>query len=122
VETIEERIRRLVQEEVRVEPYDDRWPRYAWFIKRDAATRRRTHHIHMVEDHFVEHWTRLRFRDYLIDHPEIAQEYGALKTRLASAHQHDRVAYTRAKSEFIDSVTARALKNGTTKSRTHEKE
>jgi GrpB-like predicted nucleotidyltransferase (UPF0157 family) len=62
----------------------------------------------MVEDHFVDHSERLLFSDYLIAHPAIAQEYAALKMRLASAHQTNRVAYTRAKSELIDSVTARA--------------
>lgn len=186
METLEERIRRLVQEDVVIEPYDDRWPLsferekehllsclpqelirriehfgstavpglaakpiidmlvevtdldatrsriaplleaqgydylwrpthgddgapfYAWFIKRDSATGVRTHHIHMVEDHFVDHWDRLLFRDYLIAHPEIAQKYSMLKLRLASMHQKDRVAYTRDKTEFIARVTEQA--------------
>ncbi len=87
---------------------DDGPPYYAWFIKRDPATGARTHHIHMVEAHFTEHWERLLFRDYLIEHPEVAREYEALKTRLASAWPHDRIAYTRGKSEFINDVTRRA--------------
>src|SRR5262245_15063190 len=45
---------------------DDGPPFYAWFIKRDPRTGTRTHHIHMVESHFVDHWDRLLFRDYLI--------------------------------------------------------
>jgi GrpB-like predicted nucleotidyltransferase (UPF0157 family) len=49
---------------------DDGPPYYAWFIKRDRVTGRRTHHIHMVERDFTEHWDRLLFRDYLIEHPE----------------------------------------------------
>ena len=83
---------------------DDRPPFYAWFIKRDAGGTR-THHIHMVEAHF-EHWDRLLFRDYLIEHRHVAQEYGRLKRRLSTTHAHDRVAYTQAKRDFIVRVTA----------------
>jgi GrpB-like predicted nucleotidyltransferase (UPF0157 family) len=86
---------------------DDGPPFYAWFIKRDARTGERTHHIHMVEAHF-EHWESLLFRDYLIAHPDVAREYAALKLRLAAAHPNDRIAYTRAKTEFVRGVTDRA--------------
>lgn len=79
---------------------DDGPPFYAWFIKRDRDGIR-THHIHMVEAHFDEHWSRLLFRDYLIDHPDAAREYERLKMQLASAYPNDRVAYTNGKTEFI---------------------
>lgn len=85
---------------------DDVPPFYAWFIKRDADGNR-THHIHMVEAGF-EHWDRLLFRDYLIEHPDVAREYGNLKRKLSGAHQGDRVAYTQAKGEFIREVTQKA--------------
>src|SRR5262249_59176069 len=58
---------------------------------------------------FREHWERLRFRDYLRAHPEVAREYGELKLRLASQHGDDRIAYTRGKSEFIKRVMEKAL-------------
>lgn len=87
---------------------DDVPPFYAWFIKRDSNGSR-THHIHMVEDHF-EHWDRLLFRDYLIEHPEVANEYGILKLKFSQVHQNDRVAYTKAKTDFIVRVT-RIAKN-----------
>jgi len=87
---------------------DDGPPFYAWFIKRDPETGARTHHIHMVERHFTEHWDRLLFRDYLIEHPEVAKEYAGLKARLASASAKDRLAYTRGKTEFITRVTEEA--------------
>jgi GrpB-like predicted nucleotidyltransferase (UPF0157 family) len=87
---------------------DDGPPFYAWFIKRDPRTGSRTHHLHMVEGHFTEHWDRLLFRDYLIQHPEVAREYEALKVRLASAAPLDRVTYTRGKTEFIEKMTERA--------------
>lgn len=87
---------------------DDEPPFYAWFIRRDARTGRRTHHIHMVEASFSGHWERLLFRDYLIAHPEAAREYERLKLRLAFELGRDREAYTRGKGEFIAGVMARA--------------
>lgn len=85
---------------------DDVPPFYAWFIKRDSGGTR-THHVHMVERGF-EHWDRLRFRDYLIQHPETAREYEALKYALARRYQNDREAYTEGKSEFVARVTEEA--------------
>jgi len=82
---------------------DDVPPFYAWFIKRDAAGIR-THHIHMMEKDF-EQWERLLFRDYLIEHPDVAEEYEALKLRLAREYPSDRVAYTDGKTEYVMRVT-----------------
>jgi GrpB-like predicted nucleotidyltransferase (UPF0157 family) len=82
---------------------DDVPPFYAWFIKRNSQGHR-THHIHMVE-HDFEHWDRLLFRDYLIEHPDIAKEYETLKVHLAQNISDNRVSYTEAKTEFIVKVT-----------------
>lgn len=87
---------------------DDGPPFYPWFIKRDPATGARTHHIHMVEGHFTEHWDRLLFRDFLIEMPDVAKQYEKLKLRLASKCAGDRLAYTRGKAQFIERVTAQA--------------
>lgn len=87
---------------------EDGPPFYAWFIKRDPSDGRRTHHLHVVEGDFVEHWDRLLFRDYLIEHPDVAGEYAELKRRLWAASSGDRVAYTRGKTEFISRVTGQA--------------
>ncbi|MCE5336998.1 MAG: GrpB family protein [Desulfobacteraceae bacterium] len=91
---------------------DDGPPFYAWFIRRGPGKGERTHHIHMVEAHFSEHWDRLLFRDYLIGHPEAAREYAEIKLRLAKAFPRDRAAYTRGKTEFVERVTelAKALR------------
>ncbi|MGG6298258.1 GrpB family protein [Leptolyngbya sp. AN02str] len=67
------------------------------------------YHLHIAEpmSHF---WQRhLRFRDYLRSHPSTAQQYEALKRRLAQAFRGDRSSYTQAKSSFIESVIQRAL-------------
>ena len=75
---------------------------YAWFIKRDAHGRR-THHIHCLEGRSSA-WERLLFRDYLRAHPAAAQEYDALKRRIAAEHPDDRKAYAKAKTGFIRRV------------------
>lgn len=78
-------------------------PFYAWFIKRNPSGIR-THHIHMVEKDF-EQWDRLLFRDYLIEHADVAAEYQSLKLDLATMYPNDRVAYTDGKTEFVIRIT-----------------
>lgn len=80
-------------------------PFYAWFIKR-TADGARSHHLHMVEAQFP-HWESLLFRDYLIAHPETAQDYLRLKLSLAAAHPNDREAYTDGKTAFIAGIMSR---------------
>jgi GrpB-like predicted nucleotidyltransferase (UPF0157 family) len=82
---------------------DDILPFYAWFIKR-GTDGRRTHHIHMVEREFPQ-WEALLFRDYLIAHPDAAQEYVDMKLRLAAEFPNDRAAYTDRKGEFVRFIT-----------------
>lgn len=48
------------------------------------------------------------FKYHLIDHHQIAKEYEVLKRNLASAHEHDRTAYTEGKTEFVLKVTRQA--------------
>jgi GrpB-like predicted nucleotidyltransferase (UPF0157 family) len=86
-------------------------PWYAWFIKRDHRGGARTHHLHMITrgPEFADHWRALLFRDYLRDHPNVAADYGAVKIRLAAEHAHNRIAYTRGKSEFIAKVMEKLI-------------
>lgn len=46
-------------------------------------------------------WAELYFRDYLQKYPLAAKEYADLKLKSAKKFEHDRDAYTKAKSEFI---------------------
>lgn len=52
----------------------------------------------------------LYFRDYLNDHPQTAKEYEALKLRLWKQFEHNRDAYTNAKTEFVKKYTSEAKK------------
>jgi GrpB-like predicted nucleotidyltransferase (UPF0157 family) len=61
----------------------------------------RTHYVH-VTVYGSDYWNRaLLFRDYLRQNACRAQEYAALKTRLAQENPEDRSAYTRGKGDFI---------------------
>jgi GrpB-like predicted nucleotidyltransferase (UPF0157 family) len=53
-------------------------------------------------------WERVLFRDYLIRHPEAAEEYARLKFELAFVHHYDREAYTKGKGDFVRRITERA--------------
>jgi GrpB-like predicted nucleotidyltransferase (UPF0157 family) len=70
-----------------------------WFCKPDPT--RRTHHLHLVPTGSRRFQDELAFRDHLRAHPDVAQEYGALKRCLAETFEHDREAYTDAKATFI---------------------
>lgn len=43
----------------------------------------------------------LAFRDYLRDYRDVVQKYAVLRLRLAERFEHDREAYTHAKTDFI---------------------
>src|SRR5579871_440110 len=75
-------------------------PRRHYFVKGDP----RTHHVHMVEIQ-SENWaTMICFRDYLRQHPDVAQAYEALKQRLAEQFPTNRIAYQEGKEVFIQQV------------------
>ena len=50
----------------------------------------------------------LYFRDYLMEHPDVAGAYEKLKLRLWKEYEHDRDGYTNAKTEFIKMYTEMA--------------
>ena len=63
------------------------------------------YHLHI---RYEDDWDELYFRDYLIDHPDTAKEYGELKVRSKGQFEHDRDAYTEEKSQFIKENTRKA--------------
>lgn len=64
-------------------------------------------HIHL---RYAADNDELYFRDYLNEHPNVAKEYEALKLRLWKQYEHNRDAYTDAKTDFISKWTAEARK------------
>ncbi len=65
-------------------------------------------HVHV---RYNGDWDELYFRDYLLAHPEIADEYGKLKLELKRKYEHDRDGYTCAKTDFIKRITKLARAN-----------
>jgi GrpB-like predicted nucleotidyltransferase (UPF0157 family) len=59
---------------------------------------RKVFHLHVRH---AGEWDELYFRDYLIAHPETANEYAKLKLSLLDSFKHDRDGYTKAKTEFV---------------------
>lgn len=64
-------------------------------------------HIHV---RYSGDWDELYFRDYLIEHHEVAKAYGKHKMELMVRYQNDRDGYTKAKTDFIKTYTERAKK------------
>ncbi|GGX41155.1 GrpB family protein [Saccharospirillum salsuginis] len=61
----------------------------------------RTHHVHAFpagDEHVTRH---LAFRDYLIAHPEVADEYDRLKRKIADEYRTDSDGYCGAKNDFV---------------------
>ena len=66
---------------------------------------KKVYHLHV---RYLDNWSELYFRDYLIDHSEIADEYARLKMRLWKKYEHNRDGYTKAKSDFINKYSEKA--------------
>ena len=67
----------------------------------------KVYHIHL---RYTGDNDELYFRDYLNEHSDVAKEYEALKLRLWKQYEHNRDAYTDAKTDFISKWTAEARK------------
>jgi GrpB-like predicted nucleotidyltransferase (UPF0157 family) len=82
-------------------------PPHMMFIKgyTPAGFKRQIFHVHV---RYGGDWDELYFRDYLLAHPETAEEYGRLKLEQKQKYEHDRDAYTYAKTDFIKRITGLA--------------
>jgi GrpB-like predicted nucleotidyltransferase (UPF0157 family) len=62
------------------------------------------HHVNVCPSDSAELERHVRFRDRLREDPVLAREYGELKRELARLHRDDRVAYSEAKTGFVEGV------------------
>lgn len=60
-------------------------------------------HLRTPGDH-----DELLFRDYLLEHPEIAKDYEKLKLSLWKTYEFDRDGYTERKTAFVQIITQKA--------------
>ena len=62
-------------------------------------------HIHI---RYSGDWDEIVFRNYLINSPDVAHEYGELKRKLSIEYRNDREKYTDSKGDFISGITKTA--------------
>lgn len=74
----------------------------------DRATGKRIAQLHCYADGSPEITRHLAFRDYLLQHPEIASAYDCEKARCQALHPNDSHAYSDCKGEWIRKVEAEA--------------
>lgn len=77
-------------------------------VRGDFQQDTRDCHVHVVQWHSDAWQNYLNFRDFLNAFPERAQEYQALKQRLARQFPHDRQSYTQGKQQLINSLLEQA--------------
>jgi GrpB-like predicted nucleotidyltransferase (UPF0157 family) len=74
------------------------------YFRKDNQEGFRTHHIHTFEVNSAQITRHLAFRDYMRDHPDVAQKYSDLKRKLAAEYPNDITGYQAGKSEFIKEI------------------
>jgi GrpB-like predicted nucleotidyltransferase (UPF0157 family) len=78
------------------------------FFLKDNAAGIRTHHVHVFAIDSPQIQRHLAFRDYLIAHLGIAQEYSDLKRDLAQQYPQDIQGYMDGKDGFIKEIDQQA--------------
>lgn len=70
-----------------------------------AGFAEKVYHLHVRA---LGDWDELYFRDYLQKYPEAARQYEELKLSLKEKYEHNRDAYTDAKTEFVQKYSQKA--------------
>ncbi len=88
-----------------INEHPDNPPPHLTFVKgyTPQGFKGQTYHVHL---RYPGDWEEIRFRDYLICHPETAKAYETLKRVLAEKYKNDREAYTNAKADFVQKINA----------------
>ncbi len=79
------------------------------YFRKQSASGRRSHHLHIFESGSPHVMRHLAFRDYLRAHPAIAAEYSALKVGIIAAGDVTWDSYLDAKAPFIAQTEADAV-------------
>jgi hypothetical protein len=70
---------------------------------------KRTHHVHIYQVGNENIEKHLNFKDYLLNNPEEAKEYGELKIQLASQFPDDILKYQNGKEAFVNELVEKSL-------------
>ena len=79
------------------------------YFHKDNAEGYRTHHVHTYQAGSFEIVRHLAFRDFMIAHPDCAQQYSDLKRALAAQYPEDIDGYMDGKDHFVKAMEQRAL-------------
>ena len=82
-------------------------PKRLFLRKRDEGTGQ-VFHLHIVEFSTWDERKERLMRDYLLEHPEAVKAYSGLKDSLATTYANDSLAYTKAKTDFIQGIIDKA--------------
>ena len=90
----------------------DNPPPHMTFVKgyTEQGFRGQAYHVHI---RYKGDWDEIRFKDYLLNHKEVAKEYETLKLKLAGRYKNDREAYTDSKTDFIEKINKLTRKQST---------
>ena len=80
------------------------------FFRKGNEAGIRTHHLHGFEVNSAQIERHLAFRDYMISHPEEAQQYSELKRELANKYHDNIQGYMDGKDGFIKAMDLKAAK------------
>lgn len=83
-------------------------PGRRYFQKSDKNGIRKVH-LHAFEKDSHELHRHLVFRDYLIEHPEEAKKYAAIKEKAAKKYEYDIESYIAEKSPLVKELEQKAL-------------
>jgi GrpB-like predicted nucleotidyltransferase (UPF0157 family) len=79
------------------------------YFRKNSSPEIRTHNVHIYETGSPEITRHLAFRDYIIAHPDAAQQYSDLKRELAKKYPQNIEGYMDGKDEFIKTMEKKAM-------------
>ncbi len=79
------------------------------YFRKHGPNGRRTFHVHVFETSSIYVTRHIAFRDFLLAHPEKAEEYSDLKLRLVSTNDVPTIDYQTLKAPFIEACLADAI-------------
>lgn len=82
---------------------DDNGEQDEYFVTRDTLNNI-YYFIHIVENNSSRYYNFVKFKSYLLNHPEYIKKYEDLKKELALKYSEDRKSYTANKNDFIQNV------------------
>jgi GrpB-like predicted nucleotidyltransferase (UPF0157 family)/GNAT superfamily N-acetyltransferase len=81
-------------------------PHVSFFTKREAQAIR--FHLHLHERGSPQINRHVHFRDYVIQHPDVAQDYAQLKIQLAAQFVDDIYSYVSGKDKMVQEIDSQA--------------